>query len=169
MPDYYVKFLGGDQVVSHYIGITTLWHGTNAAGLATVDQLGAAFGLSTGVEQAISSFCASCPEFLAGSPFIAKLREGGIAVPGVAYTSIVTRNDELVVPYTSGIETAPNMTNLVVQKQCPLDQAEHVSMAADPVVAQDVLNALDPKHPEAVPCTLVLPLIGAPAYTGPPR
>ncbi|HEX3561890.1 MAG TPA: hypothetical protein VHU24_03550, partial [Solirubrobacterales bacterium] len=85
------------------------------------------------------------------------------------YTSIVTRNDELVVPYTSGTETAPNMTNLVVQKQCPLDQAEHVSMAADPVVAQDVLNALDPKHPAAVPCTLVLPLIGAPAYTGPPR
>ena len=39
------------------------------------------------------------------------------------------------------------MTNLVVQNQCPLDQAEHVSMAADPVVAQDVLNALDPGHP----------------------
>ena len=87
----------------------------------------------------------------------------------MSYTSIVTRNDELVVPYTSGIETAPNMTNLVVQNQCPLDQAEHVSMAADPVVAQDVLNALDPGHPGAVPCTVVLPLIGAPAYTGPPR
>ena len=58
--------------------------------------------------------------------------------------------------------------NLVVQKQCPLDQAEHVSMAADPVVAQDVLNALDPQHPAAVPCTLVLPLVGAPLYTGPP-
>ena len=94
---------------------------------------------------------------------------GGIAVPGVSYTSIVTRNDELVAPYTSGIESAPNMTNLVVQMQCPPDQAEHVSMAADPVVAQDVLNALDPNHPAAVPCALVLPLIGAPAYTGPPR
>jgi triacylglycerol lipase len=169
MPDYYVKFLGGDRVVRHYVGITTLWHGTNLGGLASVDQLAKAFGLSGGAEQAVSGFCASCPEFLAGSDFLAKLREGGIAVPGVAYTSIVTRNDELVSPYTSGIESAPNMTNLVVQKQCPLDQAEHVSMAADPVVAQDVLNALDPKHPEAVPCTLVLPLIGAPAYTGPPR
>ena len=114
-------------------------------------------------------YCASCPEFLAGSAFINKLRDGGIAVPGVSYTSIVTRNDELVSPYTSGIESAPNMTNLVVQKQCPLDQAEHVSMAADPVVAQDVLNALDPKHPGPVPCTLVLPLVGAPLYTGPPR
>jgi triacylglycerol esterase/lipase EstA (alpha/beta hydrolase family) len=169
MPDYYVKFLGGDQVVSHYVGITTLWHGTNPAGLASIDQLGAAFGISGGLEQAVSGFCASCPEFLASSAFIAKLRDGGIAVPGVTYTSIVTRNDELVSPYTSGIETAPNMTNLVVQKQCPLDQAEHASMAADPIVAQDVLNALDPAHPGAVPCTLVLPLVGAPLYTGPPR
>jgi triacylglycerol lipase len=169
MPDYYVKFLGGDRVVRHYVGITTLWQGTNLAGLASIDQLGKAFGLSSGAEQAISGFCASCPEFLAGSDFLTKLREGGIADPDVTYTSIVTRNDELVVPYTSGIEQAPNMTNLIVQQQCPLDQAEHVSMAADPVVAQDVLNALDPKHPAAVPCTVVLPLVGAPLYTGPPR
>ena len=169
MPDYYVKFLGGDRVVRHYVGITTLWHGTNLAGLASVDQIGKAFGISSAIEGGVSSFCASCPKFLAGSDFLAKLREGGITVPGVAYTSIVTRNDELVSPYTSGIESTPNMTNLVVQKQCPLDQAEHVSMAADPVVAQDVLNALDPKHPAAVPCTLVLPLLGAPAYSGPPR
>jgi len=169
MPDYYVKFLGGSAVVRHYVGITTLWHGTNVAGLATVDQIGRAFGLSDTLEQGVANFCASCPEFLAGSAFMNKLRSGGVAVPGVSYTSIVTRNDELVVPYTSGIETAPNMTNLVVQNQCPLDQAEHVSMAADPVVAQDVLNALDPGHPGAVPCTVVLPLTGAPAYTGPPR
>ncbi len=169
MPDYYVKFLGGDRVVSNYIGITTLWHGTNLAGLATIDQLGRVFGLSGAAEQAVASFCASCPEFLAGSAFMDRLRDGGVTVPGVSYTSIVTRNDELVAPYTSGIEQAPNMTNLIVQKQCPLDQAEHVSMAADPVVAQDVLNSLDPQHPAAVPCTVVLPLVGAPLYGGPPR
>jgi triacylglycerol lipase len=169
MPDWYVKFGGGDRIVRHYVGITTLWKGTNTAGLASVDQIGGAFGISGAAEQGVSSFCASCPEFLAGSAFLSKLRDGGVAVPGVTYTSIVTRNDELVVPYTNGIEVAPNMTNLVVQKQCPLDQAEHVSMAADPIVAQDVLNALDPRHPAPVPCTVVLPLIGAPAYTGPPR
>ncbi|MGA6947031.1 MAG: lipase, partial [Solirubrobacterales bacterium] len=164
-----VKYLGGSKFVRRYIGITTIWHGTNPAGLATIDQIGRAFGLSDTLDQGVANFCASCPEFLAGSAFINKLRDGGIAVPGVSYTSIVTRNDELVVPYTSGIETAPNMTNLVVQQQCPLDQAEHVSMAADPVVAQDVLNALDPGHSAPVPCTVVLPLLGAPAYTGPPR
>jgi triacylglycerol lipase len=169
MPDYYVKYLGGSSVVRRYVGITTLWHGTDPLSLATLNQIGAAYGMSQGLQQQITTYCESCYEFLAGSPFITKLREGGIAVPGVAYTSIVTRNDELVAPYTSGIEQAPNMTNLVVQEQCPLDQAEHVAMAADPIVGQDVLNALDPEHPAQIPCTAVLPLIGAPLYSGPPR
>jgi triacylglycerol esterase/lipase EstA (alpha/beta hydrolase family) len=169
MPDYYVKYVGGWRVVRRYVGITTLWHGTNPLGLATLNQIGKGYGISQALEQQITPYCESCYEFLAGSPFIAKLRQGGITVPGVAYTSIVTRNDELVVPYTSGIEPAPNMTNLIVQQQCPLDQAEHVSMAADPIVAQDVVNALDPRHPAPVPCTAVLPLIGAPLYSGPPR
>jgi triacylglycerol lipase len=170
MPAWYVKFLGGAAKVENYVGITTIWHGTDPLGLATLDQLGKPFGISPALEQSFSSFCASCSEFLAGSDFIAKLREGGtVTVPGVTYTSIVTQNDELVQPYTSGIEDAPNMTNLVVQQQCPLDQAEHIAMAADPIVAQDVLNALDPAHPTAVPCTLVLPVIGAPLYSGPPR
>jgi triacylglycerol lipase len=169
MPDYYVKYVGGWKVVRRYVGITTIWHGTNPLGTATLNEMGQAYGISQALQQQITTYCESCYEFLPGSPFIAKLRQGGIAVPGIAYTSIVTRNDELVQPYTSGIEPAPNMTNLIVQKQCPLDQAEHVAMAADPVVAQDVLNALDPKHPAPVPCTAVLPLIGAPLYTGPPR
>jgi hypothetical protein len=33
------------------------------------------------------------------------------------------------------------------------------------VVAQDVLNALDPSDQHAVPCTLVLPGIGAPWFS----
>jgi triacylglycerol lipase len=170
MPAYYVKYLGGKTKVRNYVGITTIWHGTDPAGLATLDQLGKPFGISPVLEQVVASFCASCPQFLAGSDFINKLRKGGtVTVPGVTYTSIVTQYDELVQPYTSGIEQAPNMTNLVVQQQCPLDLAEHVAMAADPVVMQDVLNALDPAHAAPVPCTLVLPLLGAPLYTGPPR
>jgi triacylglycerol lipase len=169
MPDWYVKFVGGAKRVKHYVGITTIWHGTDPAGLASLNKIGETYGFSQAIQQQVTQYCQSCYEFFPYSQFILKLRQGGIAVPGVRYTSIVTRNDELVQPYTSGIEPAPNMTNIVVQDQCPLDQAEHVAMAADPVVAQDVLNALDPRHPAAVPCTLVLPLIGAPGYTGPPR
>jgi triacylglycerol esterase/lipase EstA (alpha/beta hydrolase family) len=169
MPAYYVKFLGGRKRVRHYIGITTLWHGTNLAGAATLEQLGRSYGMSAAVEQPITQYCESCAEFLTGSEFLTKLRAGGLTVGKVKYTSIVTRNDELVIPYTSGIESAPNMTNIVVQDQCPLDQADHIAMVADPVVAQDMLNVLDPAHAAKVPCTLVLPETGAPGYQGPPR
>jgi triacylglycerol lipase len=171
MPAYYVKYLGGKAKVRTYVGLTTIWHGTNPAGLATLDQLGQPFGISPALEGLVANFCESCAQFLEGSPFINKLRKGGtVTVPGVRYTSIVTQYDELVQPYTSGIETNdPNMTNLVLQQQCPLDLAEHIAVAADPVAAQDVLNALDPAHAAPVPCTVVLPFLGAPLYTGPPR
>jgi triacylglycerol lipase len=167
MPNYYVKYLGGAARVDDYVGITPLWHGTDPAGLATLDRLSRALGLPANSLPVIDSTCESCRQFLAGSEFIAKMRAGGVAAPGVTYTNLITRNDELVVPYTSGIEEG--MANIIVQQQCLLDQAEHVSMAADPVVTQDILNALDPAHAQRPPCTLVLPLLGAPAYTGPPR
>ena len=83
-------------------------------------------------------------------------------MPGVRYTTIMTRYDELVTPYTSGRLDASNATNIVVQNQCPLDFADHIAMAFDPTVGQDILNALDPAHKKPVPCRLVLPGVGAP-------
>ncbi len=87
-----------------------------------------------------------------------KMRAGGVAVKGVHYTNIVTTHDELVSPYTSGIE--PGMTNIVVQDHCSTDYTEHFEIAADPVAAGYVLNALDPAHPRPVPCEVVLPFEG---------
>jgi triacylglycerol lipase len=66
----------------------------------------------------------------------------------------------LVSPYTSGIQAG--MHNVVIQNMCAQDYTEHFEMAADPVAARVVLNALDPAHRHAVPCELVLP------YEGPP-
>ena len=98
----------------------------------------------------MEQYFASGPQLLAGSDFIKKMRSGGgPAVAGITYTNIVTRYDELVVPYTSGIE--PGMTNLVVQDYCGLDLSEHFQIVADPVAAALVLNALDPAHPRPVP------------------
>jgi triacylglycerol lipase len=166
MPNYYVRFLGGARNVDDYVGITPLWDGTNTAGLATLAQIGAALGLSESAFETLEPFCSSCPQFLRGSPFMRKMsRGGGPAEPGVDYTMIMTRNDELVVPYTSG--EMDGAKNLVVQKQCALDQAEHLSVAFDPIVATDVLNALEPPgRRHDVPCVPVLPLVGALGYSG---
>jgi len=160
MPNYYAKFLGGDQFIDDYVSLAPLWHGTNPAGLATLSQLGTPYGFTPAMFPLFSEFFASGPQLLTGSDFFTKMRSGGTpAVPGITYTNIVTKYDELVVPYTSGIE--PGMTNHVVQKYCFLDLGEHFAIASDPVAAQLVLNALDPANAKRPPCRAVLPFQGS--------
>lgn len=160
MPSHYVRFLGGAAKVDRYVSLTPLWQGTNVAGLATTYQLARLLGVSPVVDGALDPACGACPELLAGSDFLTRLHAAGTFAPGVTYTNIVTRYDELVVPYTSGLATGPNITNIVLQDRCPLDLADHLAVAADPVAAQHVLNALDPAHAKTAPCRLVLPVVG---------
>ena len=159
VPNYYVKFLGGAAKVKRYVSLAPLWHGTNPAGLDTISEIGTPFGVTPLLGTLLEPYFASGPQLLAHSAFWKKLRSGGTTrVAGVAYTNIVTKYDELVQPYTSGIE--PGMTNVIVQDLCAQDFAEHFEIAADPVAAQIVLNALDPAHRKPVPCRLVLPFVG---------
>lgn len=160
IPNYYVKFLGGDEYVDDYISIAPLWHGTNPAGLNTLAMMGTPFGATPLIMATMWPFFASGGQLLAGSEFWAKMRSGGTPiVEGIDYTNFVTRYDELVVPYTSGIE--PGMKNVVIQKVCPLDLAEHFAIVSDPIVARLVLNELDPSTAKPPVCKLVLPFEGA--------
>ena len=155
MPSWYVKFLGGKQHVKRYVSIAPLWHGTQVGAVAAL--AGGAFGASP--DTAVP-FCVACGQFAPDSTFLRKIRRGGVAEKGIVYTNIVTRYDELVVPYTSGIEKG--MRNIVVQDNCDTDLAEHFQIVADPVTAGHVLNALDPQHRRPVGCELVLPFVGGP-------
>lgn len=156
MPSYYLKFLSGAPYVHSYVSLAPLWHGTGLGAPGQLAQAMRVFGPTAG--PADTPVCAACGQMSTGSAFLEKLRAGGVTVKGVSYTNIVTRYDELVLPYTSGIE--PGMRNIVVQDSCATDYAEHFEIAADPVAAGHVLNALDPAHPRPVPCTTVLPFQG---------
>ncbi len=158
MPAWYVTELGGEAMVDKYVSLTPLWEGTNPAGLATLYRTTERLGLDSAVDGVVGTACASCTQFLAGSDYFAELNEGGMFSPDVKYTNIVTRYDELIVPYTSGMAEGPNITNHVLQETCPTDFAEHGAVMADPVAAGHVLNALDPDNPRPVPCTVVTPL-----------
>ena len=166
MPNYYVRFMGGARKVDDYVGVTPLWDGTNLAGLATIAVLGEAFGVTQLTYDALEPYCASCRQFLNGSKFMTKMNSGGgPAEPGVDYTMIMTKNDELVQPWQSGYMDGAN--NLVVQDQCALDQSEHLSIIFDPTTATDIWNALEPaSRQHEVPCAPVLPVIGAAGYSG---
>ena len=80
--------------------MTHLYAGTNVLEAATLRDLGEQYGLSQLVISLESNFCGSCAEFLAGSDMVKEINSGpgGAAVPGVTYTTIPTRYDELVVP-----------------------------------------------------------------------
>jgi hypothetical protein len=167
MPNWYVRFLGGAKVVDDYVGMTTLWEGTNPAGLATLNGLATTFGLDPALVPTIDRVCSSCRQFLQGSKFFQRLHARGVNAKRVTYTNIVTKNDELVMPYTSGLMApAPNVTNVVLQDFCQLDQAEHLSVMVDPVTAGFVYRALDPERAPEPPCVPVLPAVGAPGYSG---
>ena len=154
MPNYYVKFLGGAEKVRNYVSLAPLWAGTDSTG---------AQGAAESQMDLIADVCPACVQMDPDSDFIAKTNEGGSPyVPGVAYTNIATRYDDTVVPYTSGLAPGPQTTNIVVQDQCELDMSTHGPLAASPVAAGHVLNALDPENPRPVPCVAVTAGTGAP-------
>ncbi|MFJ8045604.1 lipase family alpha/beta hydrolase [Kitasatospora sp. NPDC096147] len=158
MPRHYLKYLGGAAKVGALVGIAPSNHGTTLDGIGT---LASALGL---LEPAnaflLGPACPACVDQEAGSPFLTELNAGGDTVPGVRYTVVASRFDQVVTPYASAFLDGPGVTNVTLQDACPLDAADHTEIAYDPVALTYVLNALDPAHPRPVPCTVVLPLTG---------
>lgn len=151
VPAYYLKFLGGASKVERFVGFGSNYQGTTLGGLSTlIDGLTASAPGLAGLFR--DKACAACLEYMPGSDFLADLDRGGVAVPGPSYTNIVSRYDEVVIPYTSGILDAPNVTNIVLQDVCRLDSAGHLGLAIDPNVTALVLRALDPEHAPPVRC-----------------
>ncbi|MFE4378031.1 lipase family alpha/beta hydrolase [Streptomyces cyaneofuscatus] len=149
VPAYYMKLLGGAAKVDDFVGFGSNFKGTTLNGLATLAEALKLQGLLTGVG------CGACTDYLPGSAFLAELNDGPVAVPGPTYTSIVTRYDTVVTPYTSGLlAPAPNVTNIVLQDKCGLDFVGHLGLAIDPNVAQLVLNRLDPEGSKPFRCRL---------------
>ncbi|QXC63079.1 alpha/beta hydrolase [Aquihabitans sp. G128] len=162
MPQYYLKFLGGAAEVKNFVALTPLYDGTTLAGVSSAVAIGQALAppvaaLGTSL---VGVGCASCPQFLQGSPFLKKLNQGGAGAASVRYTNVMTRYDELVLPYTSGEMGSSNATNIVLQDDCPLDLSEHLTVAFNPRVDRIVLNALDPSTAKPVPCVPVVPVLG---------
>lgn len=153
MPRYYLKNLGGAAEVNALIGLSSSNHGTTLNGLFT---LGSFFPGAN----SLFGTCPACEQQEAGSPFLTQLNAGGETVPGVAYTVIQTRYDQVVTPYASAFLSGPNVKNILLQNQCVLDFGDHLSMPYDHIVAADTLTALDPSNPQGFLCTPVLPVSG---------
>jgi triacylglycerol esterase/lipase EstA (alpha/beta hydrolase family) len=151
MPRYYLKFLGGASKVANLVALSPSNHGTTVDGLAALPGVPDLLALGLGP---------SVTDQIVGSPFLQHLNAGGDTVPGVRYTVVATSYDEVVTPYTSAFLAGPDVTNILVQQQCPLDVSDHLGISFDANALRDVLNALDPAHAKAVTCQLTLPING---------
>ncbi|MFF2194010.1 esterase/lipase family protein [Streptomyces sp. NPDC058157] len=150
MPRYYLKFLGGAAKVNTLVGLAPDNHGTTLSGLT---QLLPYF---PGAADLISTATPGLADQIVGSPFQQKLNAGGDTVPGVSYTVIATKYDEVVTPYRSGFLDGPNVRNVVLQDLCPLDLSEHVAIGlTDRIAWHEAVNALDPAHAERTTCASV--------------
>ncbi|ATL26634.1 esterase/lipase family protein [Streptomyces formicae] len=146
MPRQYLKFLGGADKVNALIGLAPDNHGTTLLGLTKL------LPYFPGAEDLLDAKTPGLADQVAGSAFLTKLNEGGDTVPGVRYTVISTKYDEVVTPYRSQFLTGPDVHNVTLQDLCPVNLAEHVTIGIlDRVAHHEVANALDPAH--ATPST----------------
>jgi triacylglycerol lipase len=139
MPRYYMKFLGGKSKVEDLIGLVPSNHGTT--GVAGLTEL-----TSTGADVAS---CTACQQQAAGSDFLTNLNTGSETPGDVSYTVVTTRNDEIVVPYSSAFLEGPyeKIKNITIQDYYPYDQIEHQNIAQDPLAFNFVFDALDHEGP----------------------
>lgn len=156
LPRWYLKFEGGASRVHHLIGLAPSNHGTTVNGIgALAEQLGA-WGLTAPITGQAAA------DQQVGSEVNRRLDAGYDTVPGVTYTTIVSRYDEVVTPYQNQYLTAgpgANVMNITLQDVCANDASEHLAVAYDPVVMRLVRNALDPTSARRPDCGLLPPVL----------
>jgi triacylglycerol esterase/lipase EstA (alpha/beta hydrolase family) len=164
MPNYYIKFLGGGPKVNTLVGLAPDNHGSDVDGLLHLANLiSAAFPpLSNAIYGALNAGAPAFPDQKFDSAFIKKLNSVPDTVPGINYTVISSKYDEVATPWQSQFLSGGGGTikNIKIQDKCALDLTDHLAIAYDHVAAREVLNALDPAHARSTICTLVSPFLG---------
>ena len=147
MPRYYMKFLGGADKVNALVGIAPSNHGTTLNGLTKlVDQL-------PPLGDVLNGLAPSLLQQKEGSDLLKRLNEGGDTLPGVKYTVIATKYDEVVTSYKSQFLDGPDVKNVLLQDLCPSHFTEHLAIGlADKLAFHETANALDPANAEPTTC-----------------
>ncbi|MEU5028620.1 esterase/lipase family protein [Streptomyces milbemycinicus] len=147
MPRYYLKFLGGAAKVNALVGLAPTNHGTTLSGLTKL------LDYFPGAADVLAKHTPGLTDQVVGSAFLTRLNEGGDTVPGVRYTVISTKYDEVATPYRAQFLSGSDVKNVVVQDLCPSDLSEHVTIAmTDRVAFHEAVNALDPEHATPTTC-----------------
>ncbi|UFS99067.1 esterase/lipase family protein [Nocardia huaxiensis] len=159
---YFMKFEGGAGKVGKLITFGATNHGTSLMGIATLGRIINNLGVNilgfyepligtANIQQAV------------GSSFYAELNADGDTVPGVDYTLVGSRHDEISNPYEWTFMTAgPGATvnNIALQQDCEQDLSDHLTVMYSPRAVSIVLRALDPVANPTLECTFNPWMIG---------
>ncbi len=165
----YLRFEGGTGPGGNKVGkLVTLAatnHGTTLSGIASLDRV-LRDGLGVNLDPLLDyPVGVSGVEQVFDSPFLRNLNAGGDTEPGIDYTVLATRYDEVSSPYEwTFLTPGPGATvqNITVQDRCPSDFSEHLSLNYSPHAIGWVEHALDPAGfgVEQIRCTANTPLFG---------
>ncbi|OLZ72653.1 lipase [Streptomyces sp. IMTB 2501] len=147
MPRYYLRFLGGDAKVNALVGLAPDNHGATVSGLTNL------LPYFPGATDLVKATTPGLADQIPGSDFLTKLNAGGDTDPGVHYTVIATKYDEVATPWQSQYLSGSDVHNVLLQDLCPLDLTEHVAIGLfDRIAFHEVANALDPAAATATTC-----------------
>ncbi|MEV6061366.1 esterase/lipase family protein [Nocardia asteroides] len=160
--NWYTKFDGGAAKVKNLVTFGATHHGTSLDGIgalgrminnAGIDILGLIeiFVGHAGIQQTI------------GSDFVNTLNANGDTVPGVDYTVVGTRYDEVTNPYDlTFLKPGPGATvnNITLQEGCEQDVSDHLTMMYSPRALSIALRALDPASSPNLVCEFNPWLVG---------
>lgn len=147
---YFVNRLGGAAVVNRWIGVASPTYGGVMYGLA---PLILAFPGGGSVIEKLTSVAVR--QQIQGSDYLDALNAGGDTVSGVKYTTIGTRYDEVIQPYTNVALKSPGAVNILLQSRCPQDASGHFRLVYDPFVLDLVRAELDPTSVPVGRCQFV--------------
>lgn len=141
-----------DVQVDKVVAIAPPTHGTTFAGIYNLAYI---FGQAErdAVDKALKTVgCPACSQIGTGGTAVATLDDGPIARPGIDYTVIASRHDELVTPTETSFVREPGVVNQYVQDFCPLDPVGHIGEAYDTNVWNMVANGLESAPKRTFPC-----------------
>ncbi|GAA2635865.1 alpha/beta fold hydrolase [Actinomadura fulvescens] len=171
MPRWYLKYEGGTNPdnpkrnkVARLVSLAGTNHGTSVMGIMSlVDML----GIRKQVGRVIST---AAIQQGTGSRMLLTLNRGGDTQPGVAYTAVGTRYDQVATPpRQTYLSAGPGATvhNVELQDGCEVDLTDHLGITYDPRALHYVKNALDPKRADThtgrvATCQPFAPVVGPP-------
>ncbi|MFY9190443.1 MAG: alpha/beta fold hydrolase [Lawsonella sp.] len=157
LPLAYIKWFDGYKYIHKLIGLAPGNHGTTVLGLdIPYKYLNGEGNMDPWLKKVNMQ---GWTQQMKSNSFNKQLDANNIDFGEVQYTTIMTKYDEIITPYTSGIINQPGVNNIVIQDVCKQDFSDHLSFSYDNNAFQMALAVLRDQDPtKNIKCEFVPPL-----------